>query len=403
MYPLDQLETDKIRNIYLYVADDVRYDFLPDEIATRGVGIKLISDGIHSPTSFSSIVTGLHYPQHGVNDFSRRVPEEAPNLLHNSSHTTSFCNTINHPPFNTNPSTESILVDTLRTEDAPSDTIETASPPFVVVERGRGGHAPYGDFEGNGTEYFCSRGDTPRHQIVDEYEQGVLRDVDWFQSQLNTLEGRGLMDETLVIYASDHGELLGEGGDFGHNGALHRKLIEVPCVFIHPSLPTVAVQQKIIRHVDLLPTIQAAANVTIPSEFDTAGVNLLEEQPPNFGTSYHLTRKFTESPLPTMSIEYKSVWDATGGYIIPTSRRTDRAAAGLWMLLRGPKAKLRRKQPGDLMTGLLKRAHKSGVPTFSHSTATDILTDIERTDRPSSSDELLQVQTERLKELGYLE
>ena len=403
MQALDNLKTNQVKNIYVYVADDVRYDFLPNEIADLGVSIKLICDGQISPTSFSSIVTGLHYPQHGVYSFEQRVPESAPNLLHSPSHTTNFCNTINPPPFNTNPNTESILMNTLRTDDSPSDTIETVSPPFVVVERGPGGHAPYGSFDGNATEYFRKRINAPYHQITNEYKSGVKRDSECFQSRLNTLEDRGLTDETLVIYASDHGELLGEEGNIGHNAVMHRKLVEAPCVFIHPSLPTTDIRHKIIRHVDLLPTIQAAGGITVPSKYDLPGTNLLDQSAPKCGTSYYRTEKHTGTYFPSINLEYESVWDVSGGYIIPTSTRIERAAIGARSMLFGPKANFRRRQPAALMSGFLKETHRSGVPGFSLDLAKDILEKIRCKQSPSPSNRSLNVQTERLKELGYLE
>ena len=48
------------------------------------------------------------------------------------------------------------------------------------------------------------------------YGRSVAYADDWLGRLLETLDGRGLLDETLVIATSDHGENLGENRLFGH-------------------------------------------------------------------------------------------------------------------------------------------------------------------------------------------
>lgn len=49
------------------------------------------------------------------------------------------------------------------------------------------------------------------------------------------LDERGLLDETLIIIASDHGELFGEHGLVDHGNSLYRELIDVPLVIVSPG------------------------------------------------------------------------------------------------------------------------------------------------------------------------
>jgi arylsulfatase A-like enzyme len=44
------------------------------------------------------------------------------------------------------------------------------------------------------------------------------------------LKDTGQWDNTLVVLTSDHGELFGEGGCFGHGPVPHEKVLEVPFV-----------------------------------------------------------------------------------------------------------------------------------------------------------------------------
>jgi arylsulfatase A-like enzyme len=52
---------------------------------------------------------------------------------------------------------------------------------------------------------------------------------------LGELERRGILDETVVIVTSDHGEHLGDHGLFFHGCSLYRQVVEVPLVIAGPG------------------------------------------------------------------------------------------------------------------------------------------------------------------------
>ena len=51
---------------------------------------------------------------------------------------------------------------------------------------------------------------------------------DWLERVLTDLDRRGILDETIVIVTSDHGENFGEGGLMGHAYSLDQRLIRLP-------------------------------------------------------------------------------------------------------------------------------------------------------------------------------
>jgi arylsulfatase A-like enzyme len=53
---------------------------------------------------------------------------------------------------------------------------------------------------------------------------------------LETLKGQGLLDHTLVIITSDHGESFGVHGIFGHGGSLYLDEVAVPLVILSPGV-----------------------------------------------------------------------------------------------------------------------------------------------------------------------
>jgi arylsulfatase A-like enzyme len=69
------------------------------------------------------------------------------------------------------------------------------------------------------------------------YERSVAYVDDWLSRVMETLDDRGLLDETLVIATSDHGENLGENRLFGHGFSLDERLTHVPFVAAGPGAP----------------------------------------------------------------------------------------------------------------------------------------------------------------------
>jgi len=63
-----------------------------------------------------------------------------------------------------------------------------------------------------------------------------LRYVDrWMGDMLGALQTAGVLDDTLVVVCSDHGENLGEGGKIAHSMSLDDRLLRVPLVVAGPG------------------------------------------------------------------------------------------------------------------------------------------------------------------------
>ncbi|HZP18556.1 MAG TPA: sulfatase [Terriglobales bacterium] len=67
------------------------------------------------------------------------------------------------------------------------------------------------------------------------YDESVGYVDDQIGALLNALKQRGLDGRTLLIVTSDHGDLLGEHGLYGHKNTLYRPLIRVPLIFWQPG------------------------------------------------------------------------------------------------------------------------------------------------------------------------
>lgn len=81
------------------------------------------------------------------------------------------------------------------------------------------------------------------------------------------LRESGLLEETMIVIAGDHGENLGEHGLMDHQYCLYDTLLHVPLVVRYPDqFPTGARCTELVELRDALPTILEGANVALPDE-----------------------------------------------------------------------------------------------------------------------------------------
>lgn len=396
---MQQLSEISVSNIFIYVADAVRWDALPNRLSTQGLTVKTLASSIHTACSFPSITTGLHPPQHGIWDFSYRLDEDTPTLLHLDGYSSSYSNTLDELSDN-KPQSESILNKILRTTEESYKTLGTIDPPFIFLERGPGGHSPYGDYDGNGWEYFQNRGASKPELYQREYKNGIESDISHFERQVKILSERNLLKDTLIIYTSDHGELLGERGSLGHNDPIHPKHVYVPTVMMHPSIENEDLE-GLLRHIDLFPTVLSILGDNIRG---LPGNDLKREELANHGASYYRRSVAPDLPIISGYLDYESVWDSNGGYVFPRNGRINRGAILCGKLFKSPKREYMRHHLSSVVSLYLSGAQEYGDPNMSRNEATEILKEISNLPQSLPEQSALDDSAkDRLKELGYLE
>jgi len=68
------------------------------------------------------------------------------------------------------------------------------------------------------------------------YGRSILSLDDWLARLLERLDAKGVLDDTIVIVTSDHGENLGESNLIGHSFSLDQRLIHVPWIMAGPGV-----------------------------------------------------------------------------------------------------------------------------------------------------------------------
>jgi arylsulfatase A-like enzyme/Flp pilus assembly protein TadD len=77
-----------------------------------------------------------------------------------------------------------------------------------------------------------------------------------------------LLDDTLIVATSDHGESLGEHGEVTHGYGLYDATLAVPLVLRGPGIPQGRVVEEPVRTVDIAPTVLRRAGLEPPPAVD---------------------------------------------------------------------------------------------------------------------------------------
>lgn len=105
------------------------------------------------------------------------------------------------------------------------------------------------------------------------YDAEVAANDAAFGELLDELERRGLLDEALVVFLSDHGEQFHEHGVFGHGWDLYGEVLRVPLLLRLPGQRQGRRVARPVQQIDLLPTLLTYLGLPVPG--DLPGTDLL--------------------------------------------------------------------------------------------------------------------------------
>jgi len=153
-------------------------------------------------------------------------------------------------------------------------------------------HAPFAlDMDGNQAMALMRK--LYREGKIDEMKRIYLEGVKALRENklkplLEALEDSGKINDTLLVFLGDHGEMLGEkynwnyydtdiapglGEAISHTNILQPECVDVPLIFSHPSIE-LGERGTVVRQVDVLPTILDLLGVSyLPYDFE--GINIL--------------------------------------------------------------------------------------------------------------------------------
>jgi arylsulfatase A-like enzyme len=83
----------------------------------------------------------------------------------------------------------------------------------------------------------------------------------------NLLRRKSLLADTIVVFVSDHGEMLGDHGVYYDHATLFNPTVHVPCIIYGKGFKA-GRRQMLMSTIDIAPTILELAGVPIPSQMD---------------------------------------------------------------------------------------------------------------------------------------
>ncbi|MXR19469.1 sulfatase-like hydrolase/transferase [Halobacterium bonnevillei] len=383
----------EFRNLVVFMSDGVRWDYHPDAVREMGVTVRTLASSLHTPTSIASLLTGLYLPNHGVRGFTDSLPKGTPTILDAFEHTG-----ISAESGNFNNEIYNYLLDRYDRVD-----LQDIEEPFGWFMRDPGGHAPLNEFDEElattgSVRSYLKQNAGDESQLREDYARAVDSSVNRFRNRvINTLRDRGILEDTLIVFISDHGEFLGEYGHVCESHPAAPELVRVPTTLIHPGLDNVDTP-NLMRHVDLHETVADLGSLTAPNTdggpvfdpvFDAkTGLNFYDRPYPSFSGTFHYT--------------LSSVWDWQGGRVFNESNPWARLKLLGGYLTKIPAGiQVRRARNPKGIKLLLSGQYSIGNPGFSAKEARKMLDDITVSVGRDELD-MDQATKENLEDLGYL-
>ena len=134
-------------------------------------------------------------------------------------------------------------------------------------------------------DYWSKATDEQWRQMTMRYRANCTWIDDMFGRALDALKRKGVLDNALIVYCSDHGEMLGERFYRFNKYCLYESSVRVPLIVSGSVVPKALrgkTDHRPAELVDLYPTILKTANINIPG--NPVGLNLLggEKRPASF-------------------------------------------------------------------------------------------------------------------------
>jgi arylsulfatase A-like enzyme len=127
--------------------------------------------------------------------------------------------------------------------------------------------------QGGGTDYnLISERDA---RLSRAYYHSMVKIIDQQMGRImQCLEEQGISDNTIIVFTTDHGELLGDHGIWMKGPFHYEELVKIPFIVRWPKgIPGGQVLDSLINQVDIVPTILEAIGMEVPGHVD--GVSAL--------------------------------------------------------------------------------------------------------------------------------
>ncbi len=143
-------------------------------------------------------------------------------------------------------------------------------------------------------DFFASwmpPGITDKDYVIAQYDGEVAYLDACLQTILTAFETKGLLDDTIVVFNSDHGETLYDHDCFFDHHGLYEPTLHVPLILRYPGkVPAGKRLRGFNQHQDLMPTLLELAGVETEIPFDGKSlVPMIQGQVPSHQAEFYIT------------------------------------------------------------------------------------------------------------------
>jgi len=128
--------------------------------------------------------------------------------------------------------------------------------------------------DGDGkTNYLSLDENVAKTILFNQYKNAVHFNDALFGEMIQVLKDKGLYEDSIIIFTSDHGEEFYEFGEFGHNTSFSKAQINSPFIIKYPHEEPKVINH-LSSHVDVVPTLLKYIGVSTPPSSYSNGYDM---------------------------------------------------------------------------------------------------------------------------------
>jgi arylsulfatase A-like enzyme len=159
-------------------------------------------------------------------------------------------------------------------------------------------------------EIFKDLTEAERRGIITSYYRSVTHMDAQINRLLDSLESRGILDQTLIVYFGDQGYLLNDHRRFEKH-SFWEESIRAPLIFHGKGLPDGKTVSRPVSFVDIAPSVVTLSGVIQVADFQGKGItNLLQTNPHPPDTAYLFSEYLLDNKAMVVNDHWKYIFTA---------------------------------------------------------------------------------------------
>ena len=142
-------------------------------------------------------------------------------------------------------------------------------------------------------------------RLVDLYDAAICQVDEEVGRLMNDLRNSGLVENTIVVLTSDHGEEFLDHGQLQHSLQLYEETVRVPLIFLLPGSPGGLELDSPVSLVDVVPTLMDLMGFELSRELDGRSLKPLLMAESNVDAALHDRAIFFEANIQHPNLETK--------------------------------------------------------------------------------------------------